>query len=105
MTVFQSDKLNDVLQNDFMHFTPLRYLECSIYSCLLSHCQEEEHGIIPEVVINISGGKIKMVCPQKYGMVLLEKAKECFIINNLKFPWVLEISDEEFENLKIRRIV
>jgi hypothetical protein len=100
MTVFQSDQLNNILQTIFVNNSPLRYLECSIYSCILSHCQEENPPVIPEMLIDISGGKIKITCTHNHCKLVLEKAKECFILKNLKFSWSISVDDEKFEKFK-----
>lgn len=99
MTVFRADRADSIPQTVFDERAPIRFLECSIYACLLSHIREKEN-IIPEIAIAVSNKAVRLTTPKKYGMMVYAACKECFILNNLKFSWVIKMEDEAWEKIK-----
>jgi hypothetical protein len=83
----------DIPQKIDEKYAPRRFLECSIYSCLLSHLQD--FGLNPSsLVVKISGGEVKIQIAKCDSEKIVEVCSQCYILSLLKIQWVIEIKEK-----------
>jgi hypothetical protein len=93
MIQLSRDSLTYIPESVFEEKSALKFLELSIIACLVSHLEEIDKDLVPEMTVSISGGEIKIITTKKCCGSITAACRECFVLNNLKFKWVVKIGD------------
>jgi len=91
---------NKIPQSVDEPMAPIDLLYWSIYACLKSHAKDINADVTLELGMYLADNKLTIIVPKQCADVALQAAKECYILRNLKFDWVVLINDDRFVKLK-----